>query len=68
MPHVTLKTMQGQSPEIIEKTMRELNEVVAKNLGYDPSHVWVFFEEMADEHFMTAGQTWAELKPKLYGS
>lgn len=66
MPLVTLKTMQGQSPEAIRKTMRDINRVVAANLGYDPSHVWVFTEEVADEHFLTNGQTWAELRPMLY--
>jgi len=66
MPLVTLKTMQGKSAEAIRKTMEDINRVVAENLGYDPSHVWVFVEEVADEHFLTAGRTWAELKPKLY--
>ncbi len=66
MPLVTLKTMQGKSPEAIRKTMEDINRIVAENLGYDPSHVWVFVEEVADEHFLTAGRTWAELKPVLY--
>ena len=26
----------------------------------------VFVEEVADTHFLTAGRTWAELKPVLY--
>ncbi len=67
MPLVTLKTMQGKSPAAIKKTMKEINEIVARNLGYDPAHVWVFAEETADEHFLTAGETWDVLKPKLYG-
>lgn len=66
MPLVTLKTMKGKSTEAIRKTMEDINRVVAEDLGYDPSHVWVFVEEVADEHFLTAGRTWAELKPKLY--
>ncbi|MGH1464309.1 MAG: tautomerase family protein [Cognatishimia sp.] len=67
MPLVTIKTMQGKSPEAIEKTMKQVNQIVAENLNYDPSHVWVFVEETADEHFVTAGHTWKTLKPKLYG-
>lgn len=66
MPLVTLKTMPGKSPEAIRKTMEDINRIVAENLGYDRSHVWVFTEEVADEHFLTAGKTWAELKPVLY--
>ncbi|HYD64953.1 tautomerase family protein [Azospirillum sp.] len=42
--------------------MEAVNRVVAENLGHDPSHVWVFFEEVRDEHFLTAGRTGAELK------
>lgn len=66
MPLVTLKTMKGQPAGTIQKTMAEINKIVADNLGYDPAHVWVFTEEVEDEHFLTAGQTWAELKPHLY--
>lgn len=66
MPLVTLKTMQGKSPEQVQKTMSEIGRVVSENLGYDPSHVWVFFEETADEHFMTAGKNWADIKQMLY--
>jgi phenylpyruvate tautomerase PptA (4-oxalocrotonate tautomerase family) len=66
MPLITLKTMQGKSPAAIRKTMDEISQIVSKNLDYDPSHVWVFVEETADEHFLTAGRTWAELKPMLY--
>ena len=46
--------------------MRDINRVVAANLDYDPSHVWVFTEEVADGHFLTAGKDWSELKPVLY--
>ncbi|MBW9266821.1 MAG: tautomerase family protein [Candidatus Thiodiazotropha sp. (ex. Lucinisca nassula)] len=51
MPLVTIKTMNGSSKEAIEKTMKEVNDLVACNLGYDPSHVWVFVEEVDHEHF-----------------
>ncbi|MET0108748.1 MAG: tautomerase family protein [Candidatus Thiodiazotropha sp.] len=51
MPLVTIKTMKGSSKEAIEKTMKEVNDLVACNLGYDPSHVWVFVEEVDHEHF-----------------
>ena len=66
MPLVTLKTMKGSSNEAIEKTMKQINEIVASNLGYDPAHVWVFVEEVEHDHFLTAGKTWEELKPLLY--
>ncbi|SEK84462.1 tautomerase family protein [Rhodococcus maanshanensis] len=66
MPMVTIKTMQGKSPEAIRKTMSDVGRVVAENLGYDAAHVMVFVEEVADTHFLTAGRTWAELKPVLY--
>ncbi|MES9814135.1 MAG: 4-oxalocrotonate tautomerase family protein [Candidatus Thiodiazotropha sp.] len=66
MPLVTIKTMKGSSKEAIEKTMKEVNDLVACNLGYDPSHVWVFVEEVDHEHFLTAGKTWKELMPLLY--
>jgi hypothetical protein len=39
VPLVTLKTMKGSSKEAIEKTMKQINEIVASNLGYDPAHV-----------------------------
>ena len=68
MPLVTLKTMEGKSPEAIRRTMADINRVVAENLGYDPAHVWVMVEEVRDEHFFTAGRTWAELKPHLYST
>ena len=45
--------------------MKQINALVAENLGYDTSHVWVFCEEVEDDHFVTAGRTWAELKPML---
>ena len=67
MPLITIKTMKGCSKEAIENTMKEINSIVAKNLGYDPSHVWVFTEEVEDNHFLTAGKTWEELRPLLYG-
>ena len=66
MPLITIKTMKGSSKEAIEKTMKDVNDLVARNLGYDPSHVWVFVEEVEHEHFLTAGKTWAELMPLLY--
>ncbi len=66
MPLITLKTMQGQSPDAIKKTMKDICKIVATNLDYDPSEVWVFAEEVADEHFLTAGRTWSELKPMLH--
>ena len=66
MPLVTLKTMKGKPAQALHKTMRDINAIVAENLGYDPSHVFVFAEEVEDEHFMTAGKTWAELKPHFY--
>ena len=65
MPLVTLKTMKGSSKEAIDKTMKQLNAIVAGNLGYDPAHVWVFVEEVEHEHFVTSGRTWVELKPVL---
>ncbi len=65
MPLVTVKTMAGQSPAAIRKTLDDINRVVAENLGYDRSHVWVFFDEVAHDRFMTAGRTWAELKSDL---
>lgn len=65
MPLITLKTMTGSSQEALEKTMRQINEIVAENLGYDPAHVWVFVEEVEHDHFLTAGRTWKELKPLL---
>jgi phenylpyruvate tautomerase PptA (4-oxalocrotonate tautomerase family) len=61
-----MKTMKGCSKEAIEKTMKEINEIVSKNLGYDPAHVWIFTEEVEHDHFLTAGKTWEELKPLLY--
>lgn len=67
MPLVTIKTMKGSSKEEIEKTMKEVNDIVARNLGYDPSHVWVFVDEVEHDHFLTAGKTWEELMPLLYG-
>lgn len=66
MPLVTVKTMKGSSKEAIHKTIKEINELVAANLGYDPSHVWVFVEEVEHDHFLTAGKTWEELMPLLY--
>lgn len=66
MPLVTLKTMKGKPTEAIKKTMVEINKIVAENLGYDEAHVWVFAEEVEDEHFLTSGKTWAELKSHLY--
>lgn len=66
MPLITIKTMKGSSKEAIEKTMKEVNDIVASNLGYDPAHVWVFVEEVEHDHFLTAGKTWEELKPLLY--
>ncbi|RVW11568.1 hypothetical protein EGT67_03980 [Prescottella agglutinans] len=66
MPLVTIKTMQGKSPEALTRTMKEVSRVVAENLDYDPAHVWVVVDEMADEHFLAGGTTWAELKPTLY--
>ncbi|MEV0467836.1 tautomerase family protein [Nocardia tengchongensis] len=62
MPMVTIKTVRGQTPEALARTMREVSRVVAENLGYDPAHVWVMLDEMPDDHFMVAGKTWAELK------
>ncbi len=66
MPLITLKTMKGSSKEKITKTIKDINALVAKNLNYDPSHVWVFVEEVDHDHFSTAGMTWTELKPILY--
>lgn len=66
MPLITIKTMKGSTKESIEKTMKEVNEIVSKNLGYDPSHVWVFVEEVEHSHFLTSGKTWESLKPMLY--
>ena len=66
MPLITLKTMKGKPPEAIKRTMADISKIVADNLVYDPAHVWVFTEEVDDEHFLTAGRTWAELKPHLY--
>jgi 4-oxalocrotonate tautomerase family enzyme len=66
MPLVTIKTMKGSSKEAINKTMKQINEIVSTNLGYDSSHVWVFVEEVEHDHFLTAGKTWEELKPLLY--
>ncbi len=58
--------MKGSSKEAIEQTMKEVNDIVARKLGYDPSHVWVFVEEVEHDHFLTAGKTWEELRPLLY--
>ena len=66
MPLITIKTMKGKSKEAITKTMKDISDIVAKNLGYDPAHVWVFVEEVEHEHFLTAGKTWKELMPLLY--
>lgn len=66
MPLITIKTMKGSSKEALEKTMKQVNEIVARNLGYDSAHVWVFVEEVEHDHFVTAGKTWQELKPLLY--
>ena len=66
MPMVTLKTMAGKPREAIVKTMKDINRIVAENLGYDPAHVWVFVDEVDDQNFVTGGRTWAELKPLLY--
>ncbi|MEJ1355897.1 MAG: hypothetical protein RPU61_04880 [Candidatus Sedimenticola sp. (ex Thyasira tokunagai)] len=52
-------------PLITIKTMKEVNNIVASNLDYDPAHVWVFVEEVEHDHFLTAGKTWEELKPLL---
>lgn len=65
MPLITIKTVKGSSPEALTKTMKEINALVAKNLGYDPSHVWVMCEEVESDHFVTAGRTWTELRPML---
>lgn len=65
MPMITLKTMTGSSPEALDRTLRQINQIVADNLGYDPAHVWVFLEEVEHDHFVTAGRTWTELKPML---
>ncbi len=62
MPLITIKTLAGNSKETLHKTMKEVNQLVAQNLGYDPAHVWVFVEEVDHDHFMTAGRTWEELK------
>ncbi len=61
-----LYAMFKSSKEAIEKTMKQINEIVASNLGYDSAHVWVFVEEVEHDHFLTAGKTWEELKPLLY--
>ncbi len=66
MPLITIKTMKGSSKEAIENTMKEINEIVSRNLDYDSSHVWVFVEEVEDHHFLTAGKTWEVLRPMLY--
>lgn len=66
MPSVIIKTMKGSSREAIDKTMRQINELVAENLGYDSAHVWVFCEEEEHDHFVTSGRTWSELNPILH--
>lgn len=66
MPLVTLKTMAGTPRDVLDRTLKEVNALVAENLGYDPAHVWVILEEMPHEDFVVAGKTWAELKPMLY--
>ena len=65
MPLITIKTVKGSSPEALTRTMKEINALVAKNLGYDPSHVWVMCEEIDEGRFVTAGKTWGELRPLL---
>lgn len=36
MPLITLKTMEGSPEAKINKTIKEINTLVARNLEYDP--------------------------------
>lgn len=67
MPLVILKTLAGKPREALDKTMKQMNALVAENLGYDPAHCWVMYEEIKHDDFVTDGKTWTELKPLLYG-
>lgn len=65
MPLITIKTVKGSSKDALDKTMKQIHALVAENLGYEPSHVWVMCEEVEGDHFVTAGRTWTELRPML---
>lgn len=64
MPIIRVEMLAGRPQEVKQKMAEELTEVVTRNLGADPSHVYVMFADVAHEDWAVAGRFFPTQAPK----
>jgi 4-oxalocrotonate tautomerase len=56
MPIIRIEMLEGRSQAIKQKIANEMTEVLVRNLGSDPAHIYVMFADVARNDWAVAGK------------
>jgi 4-oxalocrotonate tautomerase len=56
MPIIRIEMLEGRSQEIKQKIAHEMTEVLVRNLGSDPAHIYVIFADVARSDWAVGGK------------
>jgi 4-oxalocrotonate tautomerase len=62
MPVVTVRIVEGRTPEQKQAAAIAITDILVETCGAHREHVYVVFEDVADTDWMVAGVTVAERK------
>jgi 4-oxalocrotonate tautomerase len=61
VPIVTIKMLEGRTPEIKEQVVKELTDVCVRVLKSNPEDVRVLIEEMQKSHYAKGGVLYSKM-------
>ncbi len=64
MPMVTVKMIEGRTPEEKRQAALAITDALIETCGAHRDHIYVVFEDVADTDWVVAGETVAERKRK----
>lgn len=60
MPFVTLRFLKGRSPDQKVRLLKDLTEVISRNLEVDASRINIILQEVVPENWAVNGLSFAE--------
>ncbi|MBF0277958.1 MAG: 4-oxalocrotonate tautomerase family protein [SAR324 cluster bacterium] len=68
MPLVTIKMIEGRTPEQKESAARAITDILVKHCDAHREHIYVVFEDVADSDWLVGGVTVRQRKNERGGS
>ena len=65
MPIIRVEMLAGRSQEIKQKIAKEMTDVLVRNLGSDPAHIYVMFADVARSDWAVGGKFFDNPPPPM---